>query len=296
MNDLFQRLLNRLDGGLQVLPDKPEETPDSALRALWHTVAGQPCSAGAAMRRPLPSIETVPHAEHALERLVERRLQGEPLAYLTGRQQFMGLEMLSAPGALIPRAETELLAWGAVELLREIPGEPIAIDVCTGSGNIAYAMAWDAPRARVMGGDISGAALALARENGRLLGLGDRLELRQGDLLEPFDEGPLRGRVDLITCAPPYIQSHKVGAMAAEISEHEPREAFDGGPLGVTLLLRLVEDAPNLLRAGGWLAFEVGNGQGPAMSRRLQRDGNYHEVRELTDAGGVVRALLARRA
>lgn len=296
MSELFERMLARLAEGLKVLPDKPEETPESALRALWHSAAGHPCSATAAMRRPLPPIEASPAAVTALERLVQRRLLGEPLAYLTGRQHFMGLEMLSAPGALIPRAETELMARAAVELLHGMRGEPLAVDVCTGSGNIAYAMAWDVPRARVMGGDISDEALALARENGRLLGLGDRLEFRRGDMLAPFDEPALKGRVDLITCAPPYIQSVKVGAMAPEIAAHEPREAFDGGPLGVTLLMRLVEEAPWILRAGGWLAFEVGKGQGPAMSRRLQRDGNYDQVRELVDADDVVRALLARRA
>ncbi len=296
MNVLFERMLSRLADGLEVLPDKPEETPESALRALWHTAAGRPCSAAAAMCRSLPQIEATPTAVVALERLVQRRLLGEPLAYLTGRQQFMGLEMLSAPGALIPRAETELLARAAVEQLHGMRGAPVAVDVCTGSGNVAYAMAWDVPRARVLGGDISDEALALANENGRLLGLADRVEFRRGDMLAPFDEPALKGRVDLITCAPPYIQSGKVGAMAPEIAGHEPREAFDGGPLGVTLLMRLVEEAPWILRSGGGLAFEVGKGQGPAMSRRLQRDGNYDQVRELTDAEGVVRALLVRRA
>ncbi|MCP1375865.1 HemK family protein methyltransferase [Dyella lutea] len=296
MSVLFEGMLSRLTDGLQVLPDKPEETPESALRALWHTAAGRPCSAHVAMRRPLPAIEASPAAVTVLERLVQRRLLGEPLAYITGRQNFMGLEMLSAPGALIPRAETELMARAAVDLLDGVRGEPLALDVCTGSGNVAYAMAWGVPRARVMGGDISEEALALAGENGRLLGMQDRLEFRRGDLLAPFDEPGLTGRIDLITSAPPYIQSGKVDVMAPEIASHEPREAFDGGPLGVTLLMRLVEESPRMLRSGGWLAFEVGKGQGPAMSRRLQRDTNYAEVRELPDAEGVVRALLARRA
>ena len=296
MSVLFERMLSRLAGGLQVLPDKPEETPESALRALWHTAAGHPCSAMAAMRRPLPPIEASPVAVAALERLVQRRLTGEPLAYLTGRQSFMGLEMLSAPGALIPRMESELLAGAVIELLQDIPGTPVAVDVCTGSGNVAYAMAWGVPRARVLAADISHEALALAGENGRLLGMDDRVELRQGDLLQPFDEPGLKGRVDLITCIPPYILSAKVAGMAPEIARHEPREAFDGGPLGVTILMRLVEEAPWVLRAGGWLGVEVGKGQGPALARWIGRDGAFDEVRELRDARGVVRALLARHA
>lgn len=296
MSELFERMLARLADGLQVLPDKPEETPESALRALWHTAAGRPCSAVAATRRPLPPIEATPAAVTALERLVQRRLLGEPLAYLTGRQSFMGLEMLSAPGALIPRMESELLAAAAIEMLQGMPGAPVAVDVCTGSGNVAYAMAWGVPRARVLAADLSKEALALAEENGRLLGMDDRVELRQGDLLQPFDEPALKGRVDLITCIPPYILSAKVAGMAPEIARHEPREAFDGGPLGVTILMRLVEEAPWVLRAGGWLGVEVGKGQGPALARWIGRDGAFDEVRELRDARGVVRALLARHA
>ncbi len=296
MSELYDRMLARLEEGLRILPDKPEETPESALRAMWHTAAGHPCSATAAMQQPLPAIEALPNAMTALERLVQRRLLGEPLAYLTGRQSFMGLEMLSAPGALIPRVESELLAREAIGLLQGMSGEPTVIDVCTGSGNIALAIAWGEPRVRVMAGDTSEMALALAAENARRFGMGDRLELRCGDLLKPFDLPALRGRIDMITCIPPYIQSAKVERMAPEIASHEPREAFDGGPLGVAILMRLLEEAPWILRCGGWLGFEVGKGQGPAMARRLRRDGAFDEVRELKDAAGAVRAVMARRS
>jgi release factor glutamine methyltransferase len=98
----------------------------------------------------------------------------------------------------------------------------------------------------------------------------------------------------MVVCAPPYIHSSKVGRMAGEIANHEPRLAFDGGPFGVTIMLRLIEDAPRFLRPGGWLAMEVGLGQGPALIRRLERNTAWQEVRGLVDGNGAVRVILAR--
>jgi len=98
----------------------------------------------------------------------------------------------------------------------------------------------------------------------------------------------------VLTCNPPYISSAKVGQMAEEISAHEPRLAFDGGPFGVAILMRLLQDAPKFLKPGGWLAFEVGLGQGPAMQKRLTSAGVYHDIRTLADHSGAIRALAAR--
>ena len=282
---------------LTILPDKPEETAESTLRALWHTAAGSPCSAAVAMR-DLPPPSPSAAATEAAVALVQRRLAGEPLAHLTGRQHFMGLEMLSAAQALIPRVETEQLGHAALDVLPPAGGThaPLVIDVCTGSGNLAYAIAHYRPDVRVHASDLSAEAIAFAQRNGIHLGLADRVQFHSGDLLEPFDEPSFGGCADLVLCAPPYIHSAKVERMAPEIAQHEPRLAFDGGPLGVTLLMRLFEDAPRLLRADGWLAVEVGAGQGPALTRRLQRAPAYAEIRPLADAGGEIRVILARKA
>lgn len=294
MEALYNSLLARLVDGLVVLPDKPDETPERALRSLWHAAAGRPSAMPA--EHPTPLAWLHPPQQDLLAMLVERRLAGEPLAYLTGRQAFLGLDMLSGPAALIPRAETEQLAQAAIELAAAMPGAPCVVDVCAGSGNLAYAIAHYVPQARVLAADLSPEALQLAERNGHHLGLADRVELLCGDLLAPAEAAGLRGQVDLITSAPPYIQTAKVPAMAHEIAAYEPRMAFDGGPLGVAILLRLVEESPPLLRAGGWLAMEVGLGQGPAMARRLQRGPAFDRVRELADAGGATRVLLARRS
>jgi release factor glutamine methyltransferase len=316
VNDTYRKLLDRLAIGLKLMPDKPEESPDSTLRALWHTAAGDPRSAVAALHDELPELPANSPSLRTLEHFVERRLAGEPLAHITGRQRFMGLEMLSGPQALIPRAETEQLARASIDLLQQ-PGMPQrarVIDVCTGCGNLAFAIAHHVPDAEVFGTDLCENAIAFAERNGIHLGLQARVEFCTGDLLGSFETPDFLGHVDLIVsnppyiasaklnqadmivCAPPYIRTTKVEQLAAEIAHHEPRLAFDGGPFGVTILMRLIEDAPRFLRAGGWLAFEVGLGQGAALTKRLQRDHSFREVRALADGNGATRVILARRS
>jgi release factor glutamine methyltransferase len=146
----------------------------------------------------------------------------------------------------------------------------------------------------VFGADISEQAVALAQRNAVRLGLEGRVQFRVGDLLAPFDSPDFYHRVDLLTCNPPYISSAKVEQITAAIPVCEPQLAFDGGPFGVAILMRLVQDAPRLLHVGGWLAFEVGLGQGPAMLKRLEKAGSFHEIRPLADDAGSIRALTAR--
>ncbi|MED5620650.1 N5-glutamine methyltransferase family protein [Ideonella sp. BN130291] len=282
---------------VDALPDKPEDTPLAATRALWCRAAGQPMSAVAALLAPLPALDDAGLA--AFDNLVEQRVSGVPLAHLVERQRFMGLELLAGPQALIPRQETELLGEAAAVLLAEAAaqrGEALAIDVCTGCGNLALALAARVPQARVHAADLSAEAVALARRNTELLGVGDRVALHEGDLLAPFDTPAFIAKVDVLTCNPPYISSARLSAMAAEIAVHEPALAFDGGPLGIRILQRLLREAPRFLRPGGWLAFEVGAGQGSGVLRRLGADAHYSELRSVSDAHGEVRAVLARRS
>lgn len=297
MNELYRELCQRLTDTLQFLPDKPEETPDSTLRALWHTAAGAPKSAVQAMQDALPELGAA--AAQTLRQLVAQRIDGIPLAHITGRQRFMDLEMLAGPAALVPRQETELLASTAIALAQQLAAgqaQITVVDVCTGSGNVALAVASRVNNARVFAADLSEDAVALARRNAAHLQLDARVNFSAGDLLAPFDNAEFLGRVDLLTCNPPYISSAKVDQMANEISGHEPHLAFDGGPFGVAILMRLLQDAPRFLRPGGWLAFEVGLGQGPAMAKRLEKAGIFTDVRGVNDRAGAVRALAARYA
>jgi release factor glutamine methyltransferase len=294
MNKLYQDLAAQLSAGLHLVPDKPEETPDSTLCALWHTAAGVPVSAKMAGGLALRSLNA---AEiERLQELIRQRISGIPLAHLTGRQHFMGLDLFAGREALIPRVETELLGWGALEALRGLSTDRdrvVVVDVCAGSGNLALALAYHAPKAQVYAADLSGEAVALARRNAHHLHLQNRVEFREGDLLAPFDEPAFQASVDLLVCNPPYISSRKVATMPYEIIGHEPRLAFDGGPFGIRIVERLIREAPRFLREGGCLAFEVGLGQGPALMKRLSGDKRYSRLRSIEDGSGAVRAIVA---
>jgi release factor glutamine methyltransferase len=285
----------RLAESMRLLPDKPDETAQATARALWHLAAGARLSLHGAWEKALPQLDA--QGCQRLAALIEERVRGVPLAHLTGMQRFMGLDLLAGKEALIPRKETELLGQAALDHLRELAvtrQELLVIDVCTGSGNLAVAMAHYVARARVFASDLSHEAAMLAVRNARHVRVHDRVEVREGDLLAPFDEPRFHGAADLLLCNPPYISSAKVDAMPEEISKHEPRLAFDGGPFGVNLVIRLMRDGLRFLRKGGVLAFEVGLGQAPGLARRLATAG-YGEVRSLADSAGEIRALIATR-
>lgn len=289
----YDEALARLEERLEVLPDKPDETPESALRALWARASGRMVSlsqASGCTPQPLDGA-----GARRLHELIDSRLDGVPLAYLTGRQDFFGMVLMTDPTALIPRRETELLARHANEKLEGTKRQqPLAIDICCGSGNVTLAMAQGMPSARVFGSDLDEGAVALARANAAFTGHPE-VTFRRGDLLEPFDEPEFLGRVDVITCNPPYISSGRVDEMPAEIRRHEPRLAFDGGALGVTILRRLAAETPRWLRPGGWFVCEVGLGQGPTIARLLARNSEFDDVETVLTAASEVRVVAARR-
>ena len=291
----YAELLAEIERFWTPLADKPEETPAGVLCALWRTACGEPVSVSRAAERELPELGT--DALERLRSLIARKRAGVPLAHLTGRQSFMGLEMLAGPSALIPRRETEILGRAALAKIQCIAardGAARVLDVCTGSGNLALAYAHYEPRARVLAADLSPEAVQLAWQNAAHLGLAERVEFRVGDLLEPFDRGEFLGGCDFLSCNPPYISTAKLKTMHPEISLFEPEAAFNGGVYGVAILTKLVREAPRFLRPGGWLGFEVGAGQGSALARQLAKNPHFSIVERFTDASGEVRAILAR--
>lgn len=292
---LYARHLSALSTAWRGLLDKPKESPGSTLNALWLHAAGTPT---VLVDHPdcLPPL-TVRGCDK-LERLVRRRIAGVPLAHLTGRQAFLGLDLRAGPEAMIPRAETELLARVALAELQALEGDGgamRAIDLCTGSGNIALALAHYVPGCEVLAADLCGPAVELARENARRLGLHDRVRFFQGDLFEALGEAARGAPADLVTCNPPYVSSARVPVMPEEISLHEPAAAFDGGRFGLDVMLRLVAQAPAFLKPGGLLCFEVGLGQGEFMAGRMERSGAYREV-EGVRCSGEIRVLRGRTA
>ena len=293
----YAALLDEVERFWIALPDKPEETAEAALCALWSAACGRPVSAARARRADLPPLDAA--ALERLQALIQRKRSGVPLAHLTGRQSFMGLELLTGPEALIPRKETELLGCAAlakIHAIAEQQGEACVLDICTGSGNLAYAFAHHEPRARVHAADLAPEAIELARRNGAHTGLAGRVALSVGDLFEPFEAAGFFATYDLVSCNPPYISTAKVSGMHPEISLFEPQAAFNGGVYGIAILAKLVREAPRFLRPGGWLAFEVGAGQGETIARQLAKNAAFSAVEKCGDAEGEVRALLARRA
>ena len=295
----FAGLVAELRRGFASATDKPDETVESTAAALWFKAAGEPRAVSRA-RPPLPPLGATQRDD--LRELVARRLRGEPLAYLTGLQEFLGLEFIAAPGALIPRRETELVGRACLAVLQQLSADKLPIqvlDLCTGCGNLAIAMAVQAPQALVYATDLEAAALAVAARNLEHHGLRSRVRLRQGDLFAALGspgnvEADAGLRFALISCNPPYLATRHATHMPVAVAGSEPVAAFDGGPFGLSIVLRLIREAPAHLRPGGWLCFEIGAGQQPIVDSRVAQNAGYSEVHRIRDEQGVVRAFQLR--
>jgi len=292
---MADQYLSQLSNLCAIGADKPEETPESTLRALYFAAAGKPLSARRALTSPVPELDD--KAKIVLSSLVKQRCSGIPLAHIIGRQNFMGVEMLAGPGAMIPRIETELLGFETLRIsssLQKERGTITFIDICTGSGNVVLGVDYYLKSGRAFGSDISADAIQLARRNAEFVGLGKKVDFRVGDLFEAFDSIEFWGNVDVITCNPPYISSSKVSTMDREISQYEPREAFDGGTYGLSIMSRVINEAPKYLKAYSFLCLEVGLGQGRFVTRMINNSNLYRDVRALENSTSEIRVLVAQ--
>jgi release factor glutamine methyltransferase len=290
--ELFQSLSNNLVKTLHLLEDKPEETIESTLKALWFASAGNPVSAEGSLKLPLPDLTKIQIDK--LHQLIELRLKGVPLAHITNRQNFMGIELMSDKRALIPRKETELLGKKALELSEQIvlsKGAAHVIDVCCGSGNLGIAIAYFNINCVVFSADLSEEAVQLAQDNVDFLKLNNRVHVKQSDLLSAFETDDFYKKTDLIVCNPPYISSSKVQKMDSEISSNEPVLAFDGGMLGIKIIQKLISEAPKFLTDSGWLIFEVGAGQGDFLAQVCERTNLYQRINMIRDNSGIIRVI-----
>jgi release factor glutamine methyltransferase len=228
--------------------------------------------------------------------LIARRAAGTPTAYLVGHREFFGLDLVVDARVLIPRPETECLVEAVVETLRPRQ-DPLIVDVGTGSGAIAIALARALPGARLLATDISCAALDVARENAERCGVGDRITWRAGPGLDPLRRSIADGRVDALACNPPYIPSDAVAALAEEVRGWEPRIALDGGPDGLDLHRAVVAGAGRCLAAGGVLAMEVAAlwDQAHVVGGLIAATGAFGPARAIRDYAGVERVVVAAR-
>ena len=231
------------------------------------------------------------------ERLIERRISGEPLQYLLGHQEFWSIDLKVDPRVLIPRPETELLVEHALLLLGETSsqGAPSVLEIGTGSGAIPIALARERKDLSIVATDISREALLLARENSLLAEVLSRIQFIQGDLFAPFRLLGEREPFDLILSNPPYINRSEIRGLAREVKDFEPILALDGGEDGLDFYRRILSEAPSYLRKGGWLLMEVGQGQGEKVSERIARGGHFHRPELIQDFSGIERVVKAQK-
>jgi release factor glutamine methyltransferase len=224
--------------------------------------------------------------------MVARRIAGEPVAQITGRFVFRGLELHVQRDVFAPRASSEHLAGEAITFLRRRRGPRVAVDVATGSGPMALAMAAEVPIATVWGLDISASAIALCRSNARRLGIRN-VRFRESDMLSGLPRS-LRGRVDLFTLHPPYVARHELRTLPREIRDFEPVTSLtDGSADGLDLVRRLAGESDSWLASGGRVFVEVGT----YLSRRTQatlRHAGLEDVRWSRDSLGVTRVISGR--
>ena len=224
-------------------------------------------------------------------RLVEKRLSGAPLAHIIGKKEFWSLTLRVTRGVFIPRPETELLVEKTLELAAS--GKATIVDIGTGSGNIALALAAELPKARIIATDISARALRAARLNAQDHGLKNVIFVR-GDLFSALDGLRLEGKCDFIACNPPYVSTSDWESLPGEIRNHEPRRAFLGGDTGLEFVRRLVSGAPAFLKPGGHLLFEVGYNQAETAVSLLGP--SWTGISSFSDLRGIKRVIKARRA
>jgi release factor glutamine methyltransferase len=262
--------------------------------------------------------------------MLSRREAREPIAYILGAKEFWSLSLAVSRDVLIPRPETETLVEAVLEKISsrcQVPGAKFQVprykepgtrnpqpgtaqpnpkpetrnpklrivDLGTGCGAIALALATEIPLGRVYALDRSRAALRIASRNATALGLAGRVHFLAGDLFEPLRTARGGGGFDLIVSNPPYIPSGALALLPPEIAAYEPREALDGGPDGLRFHRRIIEEAPGYLRAGAWLALEVGDGQWSAAVELLRKSDGFGAPEVKKDLAGHDRVVLARR-
>ncbi len=222
--------------------------------------------------------------------LLERRLAGEPMQYIFGEAEFYRLPFRVTPDVLIPRPETEHVVEKVLELAKSFAA-PRIVDVGTGSGAIAVALAHELPAAIVTATDLSAAALNVAQENAQRNGVAERVRFLEGDLLAPV----AGEQFDMVVSNPPYVSVADRASLAVEVRDYEPQQALFAGADGLDVYERLIPLAFAALAPGGYLALEIGHGQEPPVGALLGEAG-FESISFTPDLQGIPRVACARKA
>ena len=233
----------------------------------------------------------------ALEKLIQRRILGEPLQYILGHQEFWSINFKVDPRVLIPRPETELLVEQSLSILsaKTPKRTPSVLEIGTGSGAIAIALAKEVKNIFLVATDISRDALVLAEENAKSAGVQDQVEFVNGDLFGPFRSSRKRKPFDLILSNPPYIRRPEIGSLGKEVRDFEPILALNGGDDGLEFYRSIISQAHLYLRGTGWLLLETGQGQAEMVVKQIQGSGTFLEPQILPDLARIERVVKAQR-
>ena len=227
--------------------------------------------------------------------VVRRRAAGEPLQKILGMTEFYSHPFRVAPGVFIPRPETERLVEEAVPLVAPEDHRllaPVALEIGCGSGIIGISLALEVPRLTVYASDINPLAVDLAGRNAHLLGVDARVRVQAGSRFDPF-ERHLKGHVDLVISNPPYVRREDIAGLDVEVADHDPHEALDGGPDGLVFYRALASEMGDWLRPGGYVAVEIGDGQGADVEGIFAASGGV-DIRIIKDYADRDRVVIAR--
>ena len=229
----------------------------------------------------------------AFRELVGRRAKGAPVAYLVGRREFFSLMFEVTPDVLIPRPETESLVVRAIDLAKSFGSSQLRIaDIGTGSGIIAMTVDKHVKNCQVTAIDVSAAAIEVAKRNAAKHGVVERVEFVEGDL---FAAVPAGAQFDLILSNPPYVASDEMAGLSADVRDYEPHLALDGGAKGTEVIGRLIPQAAERLKTGGWLLMEVGSENAGRVEQLVKANAAFELAETLKDIANLPRVVQAKR-
>jgi release factor glutamine methyltransferase len=232
-----------------------------------------------------------PEVRQKYRELIQKRLEGCPVAYLVGKKEFFGLEFIVSPAVLIPRPDSEHVVLECVALAKALPA-PRIVDIGAGSGNLAVALAKQLPAAQIIAIDQSVAALAVAKQNAAKHNVDKNIRFLEGDLFAPLAPAE---QFDFVVSNPPYIPHGDIAQLPVGVKNYEPHAALDGGPDGFAVFDRLIDNARSRLVTGGWLIVEIGAPQEESARQRIAAFPEYELAATVRDFSGHPRVLKARR-
>jgi release factor glutamine methyltransferase len=238
-----------------------------------------------------PERELTADEEARYDAALAERSRGVPAQYITGHQEFWGMDLIVTPAVLIPRPETEHVIETVLDRVKRAPAPPNAlriVDVGTGSGCIALALAKELPQAEIVATDISATALEVARANAARHQFENRVRFMENDLLNGFENSSF----DFIVSNPPYVGESEEDEVQLEVRKFEPRSAVFGGATGIELIARLIPQAHAALKPGGWLVMEISGTIAEAVKRLLE---GWQEIHVVNDLQGLSRVVAARK-